>query len=126
MKLIEAANAYMALQELSEREFDYETAHTFLVVKRELQMHAQFYADEEIKLAEEFAKRDGDGKIIYTSPGRFVLREDMNAVDYLTKKTALGDVFIEDLPVRVVSPPEKITAKQLEALLPVIDFGGGK
>lgn len=126
MKLIEAVNAYIAASELSEREFDYETAHALMMVKRELLMHVQFYSDEEIKLAEEFAAKDGDGKIIYTAPGRFAIREDMNSEDYTTKKTALGEVFIEDPPKRVIPPPERITAKQLEALLPVIDFGGGR
>ena len=73
MYLIECANAYLAAVQMQQKEMDYQTAFTVMMVKKQLQSHVEFLQSEELKLAEKYAEKDEKGNIKWTERGTFPL-----------------------------------------------------
>ena len=124
MLLIKCITAHLVLNELMEKEMDYKSAHSIMMLVRALKPHVEFYAAEEQKLVERYALRDGDGKIIFE--GNSWTISDISLVpDYRREIGKLGALEIEgfDVPVKVPFCPE-IKPRQLEALEGFIEFGG--
>lgn len=124
MLLIKCITAHLVLNELMEKEMDYKSAHSIMMLVRALKPHVEFYAAEEQKLVERYALRDGDGKIIFD--GNSWTISDISLVpDYKREINSLGSLEIEgfEAPVRVTATPS-IRPRQLEALEGFIEFGG--
>lgn len=125
MYLIQCVNAYMAIRALGECECEYQTAHALVVLKHRLQPHVEFFAKSEMKLVEEYARREEDGKITITENGGFVFSDPALANEYARRRTELGMVLVEEeLPVLHVPAPKMIRPVHLEALNGFLDFGG--
>lgn len=121
--LIQCVNAYAALQPLMDQEWDYKTAHALMMLKRRLQPHASFFSQEEMKLAEEFAEKDEDGKIQWKGTGRFAFQDPSRSQEYAGRRMELGMVEVQEAwnPIRA-SVPASIKPAQLEALEGFIEF----
>lgn len=121
--LIQCVNAYAALLPLMDREWDYKTAHGLMMLKRKLQLHASFFSQEEMKLAQEFAEKDENGQIRWKGAGRFAFQDPSRAKEYDSRRTELGAVEIQEQwePLRI-PVPEAIKPAQLEALEGFIEF----
>lgn len=125
MYLIECANAYLAAVQMQQKEMDYQTALALTMVKKQLQSHVEFLQDEEMKLAEKYARKDEKGKIQWTERGTFLFRDEGAAEAYARERMALGMTQAqESFPMQRAPVPEKITPAQLEALEKFIIFGG--
>lgn len=123
MYLIQCVNAYAAALALMDREWDYQTAHTLVVLKKSLQSHIDFFTKEEMKLVEGFAAKDEKGKIVWTDRGSFQFADPERAEEYAKRRTELGMVEVrEKLPPLEAPMPEKIRPVQLEALEGFIHF----
>ena len=127
MLLIQCVNAYLAVIELMEREWDYETAHTLMELKRELKPQVDFFQQEEEKLALEFGKKDERGRVAFTERGTFQFQNPEDGPKYNGKRRELGQVEVElKWRRRTLARPERIRAVHLEALEDFIRFGGGE
>lgn len=124
MKLIKCVGAYMATNELMQKEWDYKTAYALVRLRRKLQGHMDFYAQEETKLVETFGDKDEKGKVISKTPGVFVVSDPEKQEQYRQKKQDLGDLEVEeDWRVYTVPAPQQIKPMLLEALDGFIQFG---
>ena len=74
MKLIEAVNANLAAQEMSQQRLPYDLALAVVKVKRATADETDFFLREERALVEEYADTDENGNIRMTGNGRFALR----------------------------------------------------
>lgn len=74
MKLIEAVNANLAAQEMSQQRLPYDLALAVVKVKRATADETDFFLREERTLVEEYADTDENGNIRMTGSGRFALR----------------------------------------------------
>lgn len=131
MYLIQCVNAYAAAVAMMQREWDYETAHALVLLKGRLQPHVDFFTGEEMKLVEEFAVRDKNGKTAWNENGTFTFAQPERAQEYAEQRTKLGAVEVnEGWKTLRVPRPESIKPVHLEALEGFIQFGedggGGK
>lgn len=125
MKLIQCANAYTALLALYTQETEYKTAYALVKLMRKLKPHYDFFAAEETKLVEEFAKKNDKGKVLYTERGTFVFADPERAEEYNKKKEELGGLDVEEeFSPRSVRAPAAIRPIQLEALDGFLVFEG--
>lgn len=125
MLILKCVAAYMAALQLMERELDYKTAHALVLLKSRLQQHAEFYTREEMKLAQEYGKKDKDGRIDMKENGSFTLESPEAAAEFNRKKIELAQVDVQEEWEKLKCPcPEKIKPAVLEALQDFIDFGG--
>ena len=125
MYLIQCVNAYMAIRALEECECEYQTAHSLIALKHRLQPHVDFFIKNEMKLVEEYAKREEDGKITITENGGFAFLDPAMANEYAKRRTELSMVLVEEeIPVLHAPAPKTIRPVHLEALSGFLDFGG--
>lgn len=125
MLLIKCVNAYAAIASMSEQQLDYQTAHALVALKSKLQPHVDFFTAEEMKLVEEYAKRDADGKIQMNPNGTFSFEHPERGAEYAQRRAKLGGVDVQDrFEVQKVPRPATIKPICLEALQDFIDFGG--
>ena len=96
MILLQAVTAYIAIQQLMEREMDYESAHALLVTKNRLKEHAEFYLREEQKLAQTYGERDKEGRVVFDERGRFRMADEAAAQEYARKRAELAARPAED------------------------------
>lgn len=124
MLLIKCVTAHIVMRELMEKEMDYKSAHTIMMLFHALKPHVEFYAREEKKLIERYAVRDDNGQVKFEG-NTWTLADPALAEDYTREVASLGSVEIEgfDMPVKVPFCPE-IKPRQLEALEGFIEFGG--
>lgn len=123
MILLKAVTAYIAIQQLMEREMDYESAHALLVMKNRLKEHAEFYIREEQKLAQTYGERDADGRVTFDERGRFHMKDETAAQEYAAKRAELAAVPVEDAPEPVtVRKIDRISPAQIEALTDIVNF----
>lgn len=124
MLILKAVTAYMAAMQLMEQELDYKTAHALVLLKSRLQPHVDYYTHEEVRLAQEYGKKNETGNVVYDDNGRFTL-EPETAAEYNKKKLELAQVDIQEEWEKIKCPcPEKIKPVILEALQDFIEFGG--
>lgn len=125
MNLTQWVNAYMAVQSMMGEEWDYQTAHALVTLKRRLYPHVVFYQQEERKLVEEYAARDEKGEIIWSGDGRFVFRDPGQGEEYARRRAQLCAVEVQEtLTPLKVPKPRRIKPVQLEALEGFMEFGG--
>ncbi len=115
MKLIEAVNANLAAQEMSQQRLPYDLALAVVKVKRATADETDFFLREERALVEEYADTDENGNIRMTGSGRFAIRG--SAQEYEKKRKALADTEtkIDFIPIEVTAPAE-IKPALIEAL----------
>lgn len=122
--LIQCVNAYTALKSLSSQEMDYKTAHAIVQLKRKLQPHVDFFAEQETKLANEFAAKNDRGEFVWVQAGAFQLKDPNSRGEYFRRRAELERVEIEeDFLIKCTSVPASITPAHLEALEGFVDFG---
>lgn len=127
MTLLEYAEAYQALMQLMDTPQKYADAYNLVRLKRALEPDAMFFAQKERELMEQYAKRDERGEIVWSGTGRFVFAEPSRAGEYATARRELAEIEPEgEFKRQKLNAPESITPRQLEALLPFADFGGGR
>ncbi len=123
MNLLEAVNAYMAVNTLMEREMDFDSAYKLAGLKRELEPHAMFYAGEENKLVQKYAKKNERGEPVFTKPGVFAFADGAKSVEFERARGELGAVEISEEIHRIcVKRPERITPAAVEALYDLVTF----
>lgn len=126
VKLIQCVNAWAAVQGLMEQEWDYASAHALTQLRGALNPHADFFLEEELKLAERYGKKGEDGQVQFTPRGTFLFQDPDQAGEYNAKRLELGGVEVElDWEERTLPSPERIRPVQLEALEGFVRFGGG-
>lgn len=129
MQLIQCVSAYLALIALSDKEYDYRTAHALTVLKRKLKPHVEFYTAEERKLVSEYAQKDDAGKAVFTPHGTFVFKDGAKPEEYAERRAELGAVEVgEEFAPVCASAPSAISPAHLEALEGFVCFsaeGGG-
>lgn len=123
MKLIDCANAYQALLELMQREQPYKTALALVLLKSKLQPHILFYLEEERALIKKYAKKDEKGTPVMLDALHLAFESENDKAMYDAEHKKLDEAKIPDkLSVMSVTPPERITPAQLEALSVFLDF----
>lgn len=124
MRLEQCVRGYMTAAALENREWDYKMAHGLMMIKNRMKPHAEFYAREEKKLAEEYAARDDRGEILWAGNGAFRFARPEEAEEYSRRREELGATEVEEEFRRLRVPePEKIRPAHLEALHPFLLFG---
>ena len=111
MKLIQAMKAFNAVCELMAHDEDYPTAHALFTAKLNLTPHAQFYAEEELKLINKYAGTVEDGKFKLDIKHLDEFREDREKLD---------STEVEFTKIKV-KPFGKISGNQLEAVQEVFE-----
>lgn len=123
MLLLQAVTAYLAVTQMIQSEWEYDLAYALVLLKKELQPHVDFYGAEELKLAEEFGKKDENGKVIYQNGASFECVDAQAGREYNKKRNELGALEIEFAwKCRKVKAPKTIKATYLEALYGLIEF----
>ena len=122
MILLKAVTAYIAVQQLMEREMDYESAHALVVLKGRLKEHAEFFMAEEQKLAQEYGAKNEDGRVTIDEHGRFRMRDEAAGAEYNRKRRELAAVNVEDIEPVTVHRIDRISPAQIEALEGVVVF----
>ena len=127
LTLFDCVNAYTALMALHTQEWDYKSAYAIVTLKRKLQPHAEFFAEEEMKLVNEHAAKDENGKIVWTATGKFQFENGEHVREYEAARKALGAVEVDEefTPLRLPLP-QRITPQHLEALENLIIFEEGE
>lgn len=124
MKLIQCVTAYMATTELMQKEWDYKTAYALVRLRKKLQMHVDFYSQQERMLTEAYGEKDDSGRVKFTRPGVFNLADPAAQEEYQVKKRELDEVEVEEeWKVFRVPQPASIKPAHLEALDGFIQFG---
>lgn len=123
MLILKAVTAYMAAMQLMEQELDYKTAHALVLLKSRLQPHVEFFSAQEMKLVQEYGKKDENGGVVYTEPGRFALSSPEAGAEYSEKRLELAQVEIQEEWEKLRVPqPERIKPAVLEALQDFLEF----
>lgn len=123
MVLLQCVNAYVAVQGMMDKEWDYRTAHALVMLRRELQPHVSYYQQQELRLVDAYAARDQQGKIRWTAEGKFLFRDPKQAEEFGEKRRELGLVEMqEEFKVRKVPAPGMIQPAVLEALEGFLEF----
>ena len=127
MRLLQCVNAYTAIQSMMFDELDYQTAYALVVLKKRLLPHVEFYRKEELRLVNNYAEKDEEGKIKWVDTNRFAFKDSKQVEEYATKFNDLCAVIVqwsyEPLSVPI---PERIKPSALEALECFLNFGDGE
>lgn len=123
MTLIKCITAYTALLALSSQTMPYDTALAFVLLKKRLAPHVEFFSEKERELVETYAKRDADGNVVMESPGKFVLDPEKNIGEYNARRRELSATEVpEAFELITVTCPDKISPAHIEALEGFIEF----
>ncbi len=122
MKLIEIVNAVIAIDELRNVEIEDKTAYALYITKNAILPQYNFFGEEERKLVNKYAKRDGHGKII-TNGMKFEFASPEAQAEYAEKMSALFNMDVDvDFKRYKIKMPSKIKMVYLEALKNFFDF----
>lgn len=123
MILLQCVTAYVAVQQMMEKEWDYQAAYGLLQLKQKLQSHVDFYAREEMELVRICGIKDGEGHVDIREDGKFDFVSAAAAANFAQRRRELGAVEVTpDWDVVRISRPEKIKPAQLEALAGFVEF----
>lgn len=122
MHLLQYVNAFLACENLMEKELDFKTAHAVVMLRATLKPHADFFAAEEGKLAKEFAELDENGKIKIEDGGRFFLREGADEEAYKKRRQELCMLEVEDMERKRAGRLREVRPSILEALSDFLEF----
>lgn len=123
MNLSQYVAAYAAIQGMMGNLMDYDSAHAVMVLKKKLEPHATFYADEEMKLAQEYATQDANGNAVFDGNGNFTFQDPSRAPEFASRRKELGDVAVQEdgIPIQLKAR-YMVTPTQLEALEGFIEW----
>ncbi|MBQ8005204.1 MAG: hypothetical protein IJ303_02705 [Clostridia bacterium] len=126
MMLLKIVTAYEAAKRLKDTELDFSSAHTLMMLIKDLEPHALFYAEGERRLVKKYAKKDKGGNILISEGGRieFADVESAEAFERERRDLSVFEVEIDTKP-RKVKAPERISAAVLMALYGFIEFEQG-
>lgn len=120
MTILKCLRAYKAILELENEKLDFSTAHTFVMAKRALEPHAEFYTEKEREIVEKYAIPDKDGNI-FSANGQFKMSAN-STVDFKRDKVELDAVEVEvEIKGKIKNLPE-VKPSVLDALLDVFEF----
>lgn len=123
MVLLQCVNAYVAVQSLMSKEWDYRTAYALVMLRRELRPHAEYYQQQELALVDIYARKDDKGEVVWTSKDRFAFRDQSKAGEFFEKRRELGLLEVQDeIRPRKVPAPGVIQPAVLEALEGFLEF----
>lgn len=122
MTILQYVTAYVALQGLLNVPCDYQSAHALAMLKNTLQPHADFYFQEEQRLAQAHGEQDKAGKLVLSPQGSFRFRSPDHARCYQEEKAELDATAVPDVSQVTVRPPETITPLHVEALEKFLHF----
>lgn len=127
MELIKCAAAYMAVNQLCEKEWDYQSAYTLLALKRALQEHASFFTSKEMELAQSCGEKDEAGQLRMRENGSFPFASPEKAEEYQRRRAELAMVQVDpDWQEKTLPAPDQIAPAQLEALEGLVAFEGAE
>ena len=113
MKLLDIAHGYMELEKLAAKELPLKVSYGVNKLMNELNRPFEFYANEELKLLQEYPIAERDGKMV-----KFEKQED--TAEYNRKHTELDEID-EDIafrPVRIdIGAKLDISRESLKVLL---------
>lgn len=124
MKLIKVINAYFAVCQLMDREYDGKLSYALYKTKSRLASDYSFFSGKEHELANKYGKVDENNVVIIENG--VVAFENENAkkaFDNDKKALFMLDVDYEYKPI-TSQLPDKIEGVFIEALEGFIDFGG--
>ena len=129
MKLIELLNAVLPLRTLSDARFtSFKKSRELALLRKKVEFEGEFYANEEKKIANLYAKKNEQGEPIILEGGRITLKDIESKKKFDEEISKLRNLEIEDI-VRVelsekdFADSSKIpTPSELLALESVIDF----
>lgn len=122
MQLKKIMDAYRACLALSEKEMDFGSAHRLLLLRQELEIHVRFFSEQEQKLVEKYGKKQEDGTVL-SADGRFSFASEKDKNLYLAAWQELAQTETDIRWKRCFChPPERLSASQLLALEPFVDF----
>ena len=123
MKLIDIVSAYMAVTQLMDLDFGYRDAYALVMLKNELQPQAEFFAEKERQLMEEYGDKGEDGAVKPDAGGKFGISDPARLAEYSRKR---GELYALDTDTvfsrRKMTAPKTIRPAQLAALMPFMDF----
>lgn len=123
MKLIECVNAYTALGALMKQETDFRSAYAMTRLRRRLEPHARYYAEEEARLVRKFARKDEGGEPVFVRTNEFAFEDSAGAAEFRRLREGLAEVDIDEEIGQVrISRPERITPEILYALEGLVVF----
>lgn len=121
MKLIRAVQVHGAVCEEMERETSFSFAHTLCLAKARLDPHVQFFVKKEMELIKLRGAPREDGSIV-DREGHYEVKQE-EAKTFFAEKAELDSVEVKVEKVPAPTRPERITGKNLELLLEILDFG---
>lgn len=122
MTLKEAAEAYLACEELAREKLPYAAAVAVYLTRQRTAGPFRFYAEEEQKLIETYGERDEAGALV-SQDGRTALKDPKT---FFARKQELLETELpwEHAVIRCAAPAE-IRPMQLAALAGLIEFEEG-
>ena len=129
MKLIEILNALIPLRALTETRFtSFRKSRELAILRKKVEFEADFYAKEEKKIVETYAKKNESGEPIILEGGRIQLNDAESKIAFDKEITDLRNTEVDDI-VKVAlrdsdfADTSKIpTPYELIALEPIIEF----
>ena len=129
MKLIEILNALIPLRALTEARFtSFKKSRELAILRKKVEFEADFYAKEEKKIVETYAKKNESGEPVILEGGRIQLKDAESKIAFDKEITKLRELEISDIEKVKLSEGDfadtsKIpTPYELLALESVIDF----
>ncbi len=124
MYLIQYVNAFMACERLMERELEFKTAHAVVMLRHALKKHADFFAAEELKLVEKYAKKTETGEVAWEKEGQFSFENTENAETFKKQREELGMLELEEFVPMQAGKIQAVRPAVLEALCGFLEFEG--
>lgn len=123
MILFQAIEAYKAVTELMDCELDYMSAYRLVAMKRQLKPHVDFFAEEEMKLVQEYGKKNNEGLVEWMDNGTFYFADQDAADAYSSKRLELGNLVVNtEIQPITIKAPERIRATIIEELEGIVTF----
>ncbi|MCI8649599.1 MAG: hypothetical protein HFG20_05725 [Anaerotruncus sp.] len=128
MELYQFADAYDPMTQLCSFDFPLAQALCIYQLKREIDPWAKFYAQEELKLMQRYAKTGEDGKLL-VEDGKIHFESRAQMDEYLQRVQQLRQMpvtFSAEMPTLQPDDQQRcrLTPAQIGQLAPFIKFGG--
>lgn len=121
VNLLQALNAYKAIISLMTEKLPFKTAHALLMAKKELQIHYDFYVEQENSLVQEYALRNKD-RTICVENNQVQIPSDKLA-EFRSHRAELDSIEVSvDLKEPTLYGVTEISPAILEPLLDIFKF----
>lgn len=123
MTIKQYVRAYMALNTLMDKEFDFKTAYTLSKLHAKLKPSVEFFIKKEQELVDEFSDKDNAGVATLSDNGQFIFAKDKDPVEFTRLHNELENVEVdEDISKERIKAPKFISVSNLMALEGFLDF----